>query len=106
MTTLTNEQMFKKVITIIKKMDITEEDDFDTEMNKVINKVKKSKTTVKKNKENKENKEDKEPKALTLYQQFVKDKMPEVKVQYEDNKERMKVIGTMWQEQKKSSGSE
>ena len=100
MTTLTNEQMFKKVITIIKKMDITEEADFDTEMNKVINKVKKSKTTVKKNKENKE------PKALTLYQQFVKDKMPEVKVQYEDNKERMKVIGTMWQEQKKSSGSE
>ena len=100
MTTLTNEQMFKKVITIIKKMDITEEDDFDTEMNKVINKVKKSKTTVKKTKE------DKEPKALTLYQQFVKDKMPEVKVQYEDNKERMKVIGTMWQEQKKYSGSE
>ena len=75
MTTLTNEQMFKKVITIIKKMDITEEDDFDTEMNKVINKAKKSKTTVKKTKE------DKEPKALTLYQQFVKDKMPEVKVQ-------------------------
>ena len=100
MTTLTNEQMFKKVITIIKKMDITEEDDFDTEMNKVINKAKKSKTTVKKTKE------DKEPKALTLYQQFVKNKMPEVKVQYEDNKERMKVIGTMWQEQKKSSGSE
>jgi len=99
MTTLTNEQMFKKVITIIKKMDITEEDDFDTEMNKVINKVKKSKTTVKKNKE------DKEPKALTLYQQFVKDKMPEVKEKF-DPKERMKVIGTMWQEQKKSSGSE
>ena len=97
MTTLTNEQMFKKVITIIKKMDITEEDDFDTEMNKVINKAKKGKTTVKKTKEDK---------ALTLYQQFVKDKMPEVKVQYEDNKERMKVIGTMWQEQKKSSGSE
>ena len=92
--------MFKKVITIIKKMDITEEDDFDTEMNKVINKAKKGKTTVKKTKE------DNEPKALTLYQQFVKDKMPEVKVQYEDNKERMKVIGTMWQEQKKSSGSE
>ena len=100
MTTLTNEQMFKKVITIIKKMDITDEADFDTEMNKVINKVKKGKTTVKKTKE------DKEPKVLTLYQQFVKDKMPEVKVQYEDNKERMKVIGTMWQEQKKSSGSE
>jgi secreted trypsin-like serine protease len=100
MTTLTNEQMFKNVITIIKKMDITDEADFDTEMNKVINKAKNGKTTVKKTKE------DKEPKALTLYQQFVKDKMPEVKVQYEDNKERMKVIGTMWQEQKKSSGSE
>ena len=100
MTTLTNEQMFKKVITIIKKMDITEEDDFDTEMNKVINKAKNGKTTIRKTKE------DKEVKTLTLYQQFVKDKMPEVKVQYEDNKERMKVIGTMWQEQKKSSGSE
>ena len=100
MTTLTNEQMLKNVITIIKKMDITDEADFDTEMNKVINKAKNGKTTVKKTKE------DNEPKALTLYQQFVKDKMPEVKVQYEDNKERMKVIGTMWQEQKKSSGSE
>ena len=91
--------MFKKVITIIKKMDITEEDDFDTEMNKVINKVKKSKTTVKKNKE------DKEPKALTLYQQFVKDKMPEVKEKF-DPKDRMKAIAELWQEQKKSSGSE
>ena len=99
MTTLTNEQMFKKVITIIKKMDITEEDDFDTEMNKVINKVKKSKTTVKKNKE------DKEPKAQTLYQQFVKDKMPEVKEKF-DPKDRMKAIAELWQEQKKSSGSE
>jgi len=99
MTTLTNEQMFKKVITIIKKMDITEEDDFDTEMNKVINKVKKSKTTVKKTKE------DKEPKALTLYQQFVKDKMPEVKEKF-DPKDRMKAIAELWQEQKKSSGSE
>jgi len=99
MTTLTNEQMFKKVITIIKKMDITEEDDFDTEMNKVINKVKKSKTTVKKTKE------DKEPKALTLYQQFVKDKMPEVKEKF-DSKDRMKAIAELWQEQKKSSGSE
>ena len=99
MTTLTNEQMFKKVITIIKKMDITEEDDFDVEMNKVINKVKKSKTTVKKTKE------DKEPKALTLYQQFVKDKMPEVKEKF-DPKDRMKAIAELWQEQKKSSGSE
>ena len=102
MTTLTNEQMFKKVITIIKKMDINEEADFDTEMNKVINKAKKGKTTVKKTKEDKENKE---PKALTLYQQFVKDKMPEVKEKF-DSKDRMKAIAELWQEQKKSSGSE
>ena len=102
MTTLTNEQMFKKVITIIKKMDITEEDDFDTEMNKVINKAKNGKTTVRKTKVSKE---DKEPKALTLYQQFVKDKMPEVKEKF-DSKDRMKAIAELWQEQKKSSGSE
>ena len=102
MTTLTNEQMFKKVITIIKKMDITEEDDFDTEMNKVINKAKNGKTTVRRTKVSKE---DKEPKALTLYQQFVKDKMPEVKEKF-DPKDRMKAIAELWQEQKKSSGSE
>ena len=68
-------------------------------MNKVINKAKNGKTTVKKSKE------DKEPKALTLYQQFVKDKMPEVKEKF-DPKDRMKAIAELWQEQKKSSGSE
>ena len=68
-------------------------------MNKVINKAKNGKTTVKKTKE------DKEPKALTLYQQFVKDKMPEVKEKF-DPKDRMKAIAELWQEQKKSSGSE
>ena len=102
MTTLTNEQMLKNVITIIKKMDITEEDDFDTEMNKVINKAKKGKTTVKKTKVTKD---DKEVKILTAYQQFVKDKMPEVKEKF-DSKDRMKAIAELWQEQKKSSGSE
>jgi secreted trypsin-like serine protease len=102
MTTLTNQQMLKNVITIIKKMDITDEADFDTEMNKVINKAKNGKTTVRKTKVSKE---DKEPKALTLYQQFVKDKMPEVKEKF-DSKDRMKAIAELWQEQKKSSGSE
>ena len=99
MTTLTNKQMLNNVMTIIKKMDISEEDDFKKEMNKVINKAMKDKTTVKKTKEPKEAKE------LTPYQQFVKDKMPEVKDQYEP-KERMKAIAELWQEQKKSSGSE
>ena len=102
MTTLTNEQMLKNVITIVKKMNITEEADFDTEMNKVINKAKNGKTTVRRTKVSKE---DKEPKALTLYQQFVKDKMPEVKEKF-DPKDRMKAIAELWQEQKKSSGSE
>ena len=102
MTTLTNEQMFKNVITILKKMNITDEDDFDTEMNKVINKAKNGKTTVRKTKVSKE---DKEVKILTAYQQFVKDKMPEVKEKF-DPKDRMKAIAELWQEQKKSSGSE
>ena len=93
MTTLTNEQMLNNVMTIIKKMDISEEDDFKKEMNKVINKAMKDKTTVKKTKE---------PKELTLYQQFVKDKMPEVKDQYEP-KERMKAIAELWKEHKESS---
>ena len=99
MTTLTNEQMLNNVMTIIKKMDINEDDDFKKEMNKVINKAMKDKTTVKKTKE------PKEPKELTPYQQFVKDKMPEVKGKY-DPKERMKAIAELWKEQKESSGSE
>ena len=86
-------------MTIIKKMDINEDDDFKKEMNKVINKAMKDKTTVKKTKE------PKEPKELTPYQQFVKDKMPEVKEKY-DPKERMKAIAELWKEQKESSGSE
>ena len=99
MTTLTNEQMLNNVMTIIKTMDINEDDDFKKEMNKVINKAMKDKTTVKKTKE------PKEPKELTPYQQFVKDKMPEVKEKY-DPKERMKAIAELWKEQKESSGSE
>ena len=96
MTTLTNKQMLNNVMTIIKKMDISEEDDFKKEMNKVINKAMKDKTTVKKTKEPKEAKE------LTPYQQFVKDKMPEVKDQYEP-KERMKAIAELWKEHKEYS---
>ena len=96
MTTLTNKQMLNNVMTIIKKMDISEEDDFKKEMNKVINKAMKDKTTVKKTKE------PKEAKYLTPYQQFVKDKMPEVKDQYEP-KERMKAIAELWKKHKESS---
>ena len=92
MTTLTNEQMFKKVIILIKKLEISENDDFDTEMNKVIEKAKKGKPS----------KKTKEDKVLTPYQQFVKDKMPEVKEKY-DPKDRMKAIAELWKEQKESS---
>src|SRR6056300_845953 len=97
MTTLTNEQMLNNVMTIIKKMDINEDDDFKKEMHKVINKAMKDKTTVKKTKEPKEDKE------LTPYQQFVKDKMPEVKTL--NPKDRMKAIAELWKEHKESSGS-
>ena len=108
MTTLTNEQMFNNVMTIISKMNISEEDDFKKEKHKVINKAMKDKTIVKKTKEPKEPKEAKEAKeakVLTAYQQFVKDKMPEVKEKF-NPKDRMKAIAELWKEHKKSSGSE
>tara|TARA_B110000046_G_C12986049_1_gene395689 strand:+ start:1489 stop:1794 length:306 start_codon:yes stop_codon:yes gene_type:complete len=98
MATLTNEQMFKNVITIIKKMDINKEDDFDTEMNKVIEKAKKGTTTGKSN--SKESKKSK--KAPTPYNLFVKEKYPEVKDQYEP-KERMKAIAILWKKHQESS---
>ena len=97
MTTLTNEQMFKKVITIIKKMDISEEDDFDTEMNKIIEKAKKGTTTGKTS-----SKKSKKVKAPTPYTLFVKEKYPEVKDQYEP-KERMKAIAILWKKHQESS---
>lgn len=97
MTSLTNEQMFKNVITIIKKMDISEENNFDTEMNKVIEQAKKGTITSKSN-----SKKSKKPKELTSYQKFVKDKMPEVKDQYEP-KERMKAIAILWKKHQESS---
>ena len=105
MTTLTNEQMFNNVMTIIRKMNISEEDDFKKEMHKVINKAMNDKTIVKKTKEPKEPKEPKEAKVLTAYQQFVKDKMPEVKEKF-NPKDRMKAIAELWKEHKESSGSE
>jgi ribosome-binding factor A len=100
MTTLTNEQMLKNVMTILSKMDIKEKDDFKKEMNKVIKNAMKDKTTVKKTKELKEDRK------LSGYQQFVKDKMPEMKLHYDHPNDRLKAIGKLWKEQKKSSGSE
>lgn len=100
MTALTNEQMFKNVITIIKKMDIKNEDDFDTEMNKIIEKAKKGTTTGKSN--SKESKKSKKVKAPTPYNLFVKEKYPEVKDQYEP-KERMKAIAILWKKHQESS---
>ena len=100
MTTLTNQQMLNNVMTILSKMEISEEDDFKKEMNKVINKAKKGKTTVRKAKEPTEDRK------LTLYQQFVRDKMPEMKLHYDHPNDMMKAIGELWKEQKKSSGSE
>tara|TARA_B100001996_G_C18395998_1_gene491076 strand:- start:98 stop:400 length:303 start_codon:yes stop_codon:yes gene_type:complete len=99
MTALTNEQMFKNVITIIKKMDIKKEDDFDTEMNKIIEKAKKGTTTAKSN-----SKESKKSKAPTPYNLFVKEKYLEVKDQYEP-KERMKAIAILWKKHQESSNA-
>ena len=42
MTSITNEQMFKNVITIIKQMDISKENNLDTKVNKVIEQNKKN----------------------------------------------------------------
>ncbi len=95
MATLTNEQMFKNVITIIKKMNIKNEDDFDTEMNKVIEKAKKGTITGKSN-------STKSKKAPTPYNLFVKEKYSEVKNQYEP-KERMKAIAILWKKHQESS---
>jgi hypothetical protein len=82
----TNTQMLDNLITILNKMEITDEDDFKKTMNNAVKNAMNNKTKSTKIKT------DKEPKELTAYQLFVKEKMPEVKD--------MKKIGEMWKAQK------
>jgi len=85
----TNTQMLDNLITILNKMEITDEDDFKKTMNNAIKNAMNNKTKTTKIKANKE------PKEPTAYQLFVKEKMPEVKD--------MKKIAEMWGEEKKKS---
>ena len=78
--------MLDNLITILNKMEITDEDDFKKTMNNAVKNVMNNKTKSTKIKT------DKEPKKPTAYQLFVKEKMPEVKD--------MKKIGEMWKAQK------
>ena len=82
----TNTQMLDNLITILNKMEITDEDDFKKTMNNAVKNAMNNKTKSTKIKTNKE------PKEPTAYQLFVKEKMPEVKD--------MKKIGEMWKAQK------
>jgi hypothetical protein len=82
----TNTQMLDNLITILNKMEITDEDDFKKTMNNAVKNAMNNKTKSTKIKT------DKEPKKPTAYQLFVKEKMPEVKD--------MKKIGEMWKAQK------
>ena len=78
--------MLDNLITILNKMEITDEDDFKKTMNNAVKNAMNNKTKSTKIKT------DKEPKKPTAYQLFVKEKMPEVKD--------MKKIGEMWKAQK------
>ena len=82
----TNTQMLDNLITILNKMEITDEDDFKKTMNNAVKNAMNNKTKSTKIKT------DKEPKKPTAYQLFVKEKKPEVKG--------MKKIGEMWKAQK------
>ena len=96
MTTITNTQMLDNFITILNKMEITDDDDFKKTMNNAIKNAMKNKTKTTKIKANKE------PKEPTAYQLFVKEKMEKVKDKFPP-KERMKEIAKMWKEEKKKS---
>ena len=96
MTTITNMQMFDNLTTILNKMEITDDDDFKKTMNNAIKNAMNNKTKTTKIKTTKE------PKEPTVYQLFVKEKMPEVKDKFPP-KERMKEIAKMWEQEKKKS---
>jgi len=96
MTTITNTQMLDNLTVILNKMEITNDDDFKKTMNNAIKNAMNNKQKSTKIKANKE------AKAPTVYQQFVKDKMPEVKDKFPP-KERMTEIARLWKEEKKKS---
>ena len=96
MTTITNTQMLDNLITILNKMEITDDDDFKKTMNNAIKNAMNNKTKTTKIKANKE------PKEPTAYQLFVKEKMEKVKDKFPP-KERMKEIAKMWKEKKEES---
>ena len=94
MTTITNTEMLDNLITILNKMEITDEHDFKKTMHNAIKNAMNNKTTSTKIKVNKESKEP------TTYQLFVKENMEKIKDKFPP-KERMKEIAKLWKEQKK-----
>ena len=96
MNTITNTQILDNLTTILKKMEITDDDDFKKTMNNAIKNAMNNKTKSTKIKANKE------PKEPTAYQLFVKEKMPEVKDKFPP-KERMGAISQLWKEKKEES---
>ena len=96
MNTITNTQILDNLTTILKKMEITDDDDFKKTVNNAIKNAMNNKTKSTKIKANKE------PKEPTAYQLFVKEKMPEVKDKFPP-KERMGAISQLWKEKKEES---
>ena len=96
MNTITNTQILDNLTTILKKMEITDDDDFKKTVNNAIKNAMNNKTKSTKIKATKE------PKEPTAYQLFVKEKMPEVKDKFPP-KERMGAISQLWKEKKAES---
>ena len=95
--TTNNSINMKKLLTALKKVELTDDDDFLSVVNNTAQVVLNTKK-VKKTKDPSVNK-----KAPSVYNLFVKDKMQDDDIKKLPHNERMKAIGEMWKEQKDSS---
>ena len=93
--TTNNSTKMKQLLTALKKIELTDDDDFLSVVNNTVQVVLITKTV-------KKPKDPANKKAPSLWNLFLKEKMQDEDIKKLHHKERMKAIGQMWQEQKVS----
>ena len=93
--TTTNATYMKNLITALKKIQLTEDDDFLTTVNTTAQQIVSEKKT-------KKTKDPSKKRPPTAYNLFVQEKMQDEDIKDLPHKERMKAISELWNEQKNS----
>ena len=93
--TTTNATYMKNLITALKKIELSEDDDFLTTVNTTVQQIVNEKKV-------KKTKDPSKKRSPTAYNLFFQEKMQDDEIKELPHKERMKAIGELWNEQKNS----